>query len=129
MATSREVDSIGTIIAGAPLSRYSFVALTATGWMPASAALATAGSLIGVSQQDVVLGEAVNVMIKGQSKFIFTAPILSAAAASAGILGAPVTASAVTAGAGAVGTADNKIGWITEPVLAAGNIGSIFLES
>lgn len=137
MATSREVDSIGTFEAGAAISQYTFVVLDATtgGWIPATAALAVDhGSIIGVAQQDAVIGEPVNVMIKGQTKLIFPAAIIAGAGAGAGDLFAPVGAgdagaAIVGVGATAANLPANVKGHIFEQVAVAGNVGSIFLIS
>lgn len=130
MATSREVDSIGTFEAGAALTAYTFVVLDATtgGWIPCTTALAAVdGAVVGVVQQDGVIGQEVNVMIKGQTKLVFDTAVLSGAAANAGDLFAPIGVGAAGAPAVAAGTA--VLGSIFEQVAVNGNIGSIFLSS
>ena len=137
MATSREVDSIGTIVAGAAVEQYTFVVLdpVTEGWIPAQAADSVAWNLIGVAQHPAVAGEALNVMIKGQTKLIFDTTILSGAASNAGDLGAVVGVHATTArgikgvAPTAAGVRGNIFGYITDKVSTAGNIGSIFLVS
>ena len=127
MATSRKVDAIGTIEAGEALVQYNFVVLEATGWMVADANSQTTNRLVGVVQQAADAGEAVEVMIKGQSKLLSNAAFAGLTVGdTVGLAAAGVPAAgAVAAGANVDA---NVIGWVTE-VAAAGFIGSIFLAS
>ena len=137
MATSRAVDLEGTFEAKATIAAYTFVVLDATlgGWIPCTAALAVShASQIGVAQMEAVAGQPLTVMIKGQTKLIFPAAIISGAASSAGALFAPVGcgaagAAAVGVGATVAGLPANVQGLIYEQVSVAGNVGSIFLKS
>mgnify|MGYP007087006493 CR=1 FL=1 len=136
MAKSRPVDMIGTFEAGAVLEAYTFVSLdpATQRWVQSTTALATNPLVLtGVIQQSSVVGQEVNVMTKGQTKLVFTTPILVGAAANAGRKGAPVGAHA-TDGTGIVGTVassaaarPNHFGFITDEVTTTSNIGSIYL--
>jgi|GEM_PF-6604970 len=136
MAKSRPVDMIGTFEAGETLSAYTFVSLdVATGkWVQTTAASAVDQTVLtGVIQQDAVAGQEVNVMLKGQTKLVFSTPILEAAASNAGKKGAPVGVHATTGvgilgvAATAAGVRPNLFGFITDTVTTNGNIGSIYL--
>ena len=136
MAKSRPVDMIGTFEAGATLAAYTFVSLdlATQQWIQATAASSVDPTIMtGILQQDAVVGQEVNVMMKGQSKLVFTTPILVGAAANAGRQGAPVGIHAtdgtgiVGAVATAAGVRPNLFGFVTDEVTTTGNIGSIYL--